>query len=158
MATAEMPDRRSFREGDARPVVRAVGGLSGEAAVAALERLTGKVRQAERCIADAVLAAAEVARSGVCERLEGMPLELWLANACRLIGSDRHTIISCSETLESMPVLAGLFATGRSPGDRYETSPARSATSPKTPGSRWIGVSGRPRPVTAAWTCSTPTG
>lgn len=78
-----------------------------------LVELTDHVRDAERCIARAVLLAADVAASGVCEVVEGMPLELWLANACRLIGADRHTLITASENLQHMPVLANLFAGGQ---------------------------------------------
>ncbi|MGH3443294.1 MAG: hypothetical protein ACRDUY_14885, partial [Nitriliruptorales bacterium] len=74
--------------------------MSLDEAAQALARFTGLVQQTERTIAEAVLMAAPLLRSGVCEKVEGMTLDLWLANTCRLIGSDRHTLLTASEVLE----------------------------------------------------------
>lgn len=95
----------------------AVGALGRATTVDASARdlveLTDCVRDAERKIARAVLLAASVVADGTCERIEGVDLELWLANVCRLIASDRKTLITASEVLASMPALAGLFADGQ---------------------------------------------
>ncbi|MBW3577744.1 MAG: 13E12 repeat family protein [Actinobacteria bacterium] len=78
-----------------------------------LAALTQAVRASERAIATAVSLASKVAASGVCEKVEGMPLEWWLANTCRLIGSDLSTLLTASDVLGHMPVLAGLFREGK---------------------------------------------
>ncbi|MGH3443101.1 MAG: hypothetical protein ACRDUY_13890, partial [Nitriliruptorales bacterium] len=89
------------------------GTMGLDEAADALARFTGHVRGAEREIARAVLLAAPLLRCGVCEKVEGMTLELWLADTCRLIKSDRHTLLTASEVLQAMPVVAGLFADGQ---------------------------------------------
>lgn len=79
---------------------------------AALRELLEDVRAAERHLARAVLAAGRLASSGVCERVEGLPLELLLALACRLTGTDRRMLVAAGEALADMPATAALFRDG----------------------------------------------
>ncbi|MGH3441026.1 MAG: hypothetical protein ACRDUY_03070, partial [Nitriliruptorales bacterium] len=95
------------------PPAAAEGTMGLDEAADALARFTGHVRGAERELARAVLLAAPLLRCGVCEKVEGMTLELWLADTCRLIKADRHTLLTASEVLQAMPVVAGLFADGQ---------------------------------------------
>ncbi|MGH3440994.1 MAG: DUF222 domain-containing protein, partial [Nitriliruptorales bacterium] len=96
------------------PAAAAAEGTMGlDEAADALARFTREIQDVERGIARAVLMAAPLLRCGVCEKVEGMTLELWLADTCRLIKSDRHTLLTASEVLQAMPVVAGLFADGQ---------------------------------------------
>ena len=79
---------------------------------AELRALTDHVREAERHLAAAVLFAGRLASSGVCERVEGLPLELLLGLACRLTGADRRMLVAAGEALADMPATAALFRDG----------------------------------------------
>lgn len=68
---------------------------------------------AEHHIARAVLAAGRVAGSGVCERVEGLPLDLFLGVACRYTGADRAVLIGAGQVLVQMPATAALFEQGK---------------------------------------------
>jgi len=83
-----------------------------DAGAAELRALTDHVREAERHLAAAVLSAGRLAGSGVCERVEGLPLELLLALACRLTGADRRMLVTAGEVLADMPATARLFRDG----------------------------------------------
>jgi len=77
-----------------------------------LADLVGALREGERCIARAVLLAGRVAGSGVCESVEGLPLEHYLGLACRLTGADRRTLVAAGEALADLPCVAALFSSG----------------------------------------------
>ncbi|MGI8874029.1 MAG: hypothetical protein ACR2KP_06830, partial [Egibacteraceae bacterium] len=77
-----------------------------------LEELVDELRAADRAIARAVTLAGRLAGSGVCETVEGLPLEHFLGLAARLTHSDRRMLIGAGEALAAMPVTAGLFADG----------------------------------------------
>ena len=85
---------------------------STDIGAAALRQLLEDLRAAERHLAQAVLAAGRLASSGVSERVEGLPLELLLALACRLTGTDRRMIVAAGEALADMPATADLFRDG----------------------------------------------
>ncbi len=78
-----------------------------------MQELLSQVRVAERAIAKAVALAGQLAGSGVCERVEGLPLELLLGLRARMTGADRSVLLTAGEVLQAMPVTAGLFADGR---------------------------------------------
>ncbi|MDX1657769.1 MAG: DUF222 domain-containing protein [Nitriliruptorales bacterium] len=75
---------------------------------AAVELLDG----ADRFIAKALRHLGEVIGTGACEAVEGLPIDIFLTNVCRLIGSDRSTLLTSADVLRDMPRLAGLFETG----------------------------------------------
>lgn len=85
---------------------------SADVGAAELRQLVDDVRAAERHLASAVLAAGRLAATGVCEHAEGLPLELFLALACRMTGADRRMLIAAGETLADMPATAALFRDG----------------------------------------------
>ena len=84
----------------------------GSVGAGELRELLDAVRAAERNIARAVLLAGRLASSGVSERVEGLPLELLLALACRLTGADRRMLVAAGEVLADMPDTARLFRDG----------------------------------------------
>lgn len=91
----------------------AVPGPAGSGATPAdLEALLGHVAEADRHLAAAVTLAGRLAGAGVCERVEGVPLEIFLGLAGRMSGADRRTLVSAGEVLADMPAVAGLFADG----------------------------------------------
>jgi hypothetical protein len=53
-----------------------------------------------------------LASSGVCERVEGGPLEWAIGMACRLTGADRRMIVAAGETLSQLPSVQKLWADG----------------------------------------------
>ncbi len=46
------------------------------------------------------------------ERVEGLPLDLFLGVACRLTGADRRMLIAAGETLADLPAVSTLFVEG----------------------------------------------
>ena len=74
----------------------------------AVELLQG----ADRFIAKALRQLGEIIHAGVCEAVEGLPIDIFLTNVCRLIGSDRSTLLTSADVLRDMPRLAGLFEAG----------------------------------------------
>ena len=86
--------------------------VAEDTAAAELRALTEHVREAERHLAAAVISAGRLASSGVCERVEGLPLELLLGLACRLTGADRRMLVAAGEALADMPMTAALFRDG----------------------------------------------
>ncbi|MDX1658750.1 MAG: DUF222 domain-containing protein, partial [Nitriliruptorales bacterium] len=66
----------------------------------------------ERFLARTVRLLGEVIGSGVCEAVEGLPLDTFLTNVCRLIGSDRATLLTSADVLRDMPQLITLFEAG----------------------------------------------
>jgi hypothetical protein len=93
-------------------VVRVAAAPDLEAGSVLLTELCEQVRTANAATARAVLAAGELAGSGVAERVEGLPLDLVLATACRLTGADRGSLLTAGETLRTMPATARLFTDG----------------------------------------------
>jgi hypothetical protein len=77
-----------------------------------LAELGEAARAINAATARAVLAAGRLVGSGVCEQIEGLPLDLYLANLCRLTGADRGALLTAGDTLRSMPRTAELFADG----------------------------------------------
>lgn len=77
-----------------------------------LAALQAAVGEAERHLARAVALAGRLAASGVCEQVEGLPLEHWLGLAARLTGADRRMLIAAGEVLADLPTVRGLFADG----------------------------------------------
>ncbi|MDX1659460.1 MAG: hypothetical protein R3343_11620, partial [Nitriliruptorales bacterium] len=71
------------------PAVPPVGELAADLA-AAVEF----VQAADKFVARAVRKLGRVIGSGVCEAVEGLPLDIFLTNVCRLIGSDRATLLT----------------------------------------------------------------
>ena len=68
--------------------------------------------KAEHHIARAVLALGRIAGTGTCERVEGLPLDLFIGLACRLTGADRAVLIGAGQVLAQMPATASLFESG----------------------------------------------
>ncbi|MDX1659156.1 MAG: DUF222 domain-containing protein [Nitriliruptorales bacterium] len=66
----------------------------------------------ERFLARTVRLLGEVIGSGVCEAVEGLPIDIFLTNVCRLIGSDRATLLTSADVLRDMPQLSRLFEGG----------------------------------------------
>jgi hypothetical protein len=77
-----------------------------------LAALLAEVKQAERHLARAVRLAGRLAGSGVCERVEGLPLEHWIGLAGRLTGADRRMLVTAGEVLADLPTVSRLFAQG----------------------------------------------
>lgn len=77
-----------------------------------LVELVSCVRQAEALLARAVGLAGRLAGSGVCERAEGLPLEVLLGLAARMTGADRRMLVTAGETLAGMPDTGRLFQEG----------------------------------------------
>ncbi|HVM21048.1 MAG TPA: DUF222 domain-containing protein, partial [Egibacteraceae bacterium] len=77
-----------------------------------LKGLVADLAAAERHLARAVVAAGRIAGSGVCERVEGLPLDLFIGLACRLTGADRNVVIGAGQTLRHLPATAQLFVDG----------------------------------------------
>ena len=86
--------------------------LGLEAGAVLLAELSEDVRGAERLLARAVVAAGRLAGSRVAERVHGLTLDMVLATACRLTGSDRGTLLTAGETLRTMPATTRLFCDG----------------------------------------------
>jgi hypothetical protein len=59
-----------------------------------------------------VEATAELARTGLCESLEGLPLDHWLRLYARMLGADAATLVTAADVLPTMPVAWELFRTG----------------------------------------------
>jgi hypothetical protein len=81
-------------------------------AAAELAELTVRVREADRALARAVELAGRLAGTGVCEAVEGLPLEHFVGLAGRLTGGDARMLVSAGETLATMPATGALFADG----------------------------------------------
>lgn len=77
-----------------------------------LRQLVDDLATAEHHIAKAVLAAGRLAGSGVAERAEGLPLDLFIGLAARMTGCDRTMLIGAGEVLLQMPLTAALFSQG----------------------------------------------
>ncbi|MPZ72437.1 MAG: hypothetical protein GEU74_04285 [Nitriliruptorales bacterium] len=77
-----------------------------------LRQLAADLAAAERHIARAVVAAGRLAGSGVCEEVEGLPLDMFIGLAVRLTGADRAMIVGAGEALRHMPVMTQLFLEG----------------------------------------------
>lgn len=77
-----------------------------------LRQLAADLAAAEHHLARAVVAAGRIAGSGVCEKVEGLPLDLFMGLAARLTGADRAMIIGAGQVLRHMPATAQLFCDG----------------------------------------------
>jgi hypothetical protein len=88
-------------------------GLDLEAGSVLLAELCEQVHAAESALARAVVAAGRLAGAGVAERIERLPLDLVLATACRLTGSDAGSLITAGETLQTLPQVQALFLDGQ---------------------------------------------
>jgi hypothetical protein len=75
-----------------------------------LAALFDELKTADRAIQRAVVLAGQLAGSGVCERVEGGPLEWALGMVCRLTGADRRMIVAAGETLADLPTVRRLWA------------------------------------------------
>ncbi|HVM20593.1 MAG TPA: hypothetical protein VM307_11590 [Egibacteraceae bacterium] len=84
----------------------------GEVTADDLRRAVADLSAAEHHLAKAVVALGRIAGSGVCERVEGLPLELFIGLACRLTGADRNMLIGAGQTLRHLPATAQLFVDG----------------------------------------------
>lgn len=82
------------------------GAVSGED----LAALYDDLKAADRAIARAVTRAGQLAGSGVCERVEGGPLEWAIGMVCRLTGADRRMVVAAGETLRHLPTVSRLWA------------------------------------------------
>ena len=82
------------------------------ASPADLDVLFASLKAADRALLDAVEAAGRLAGSGVCERIEGGPVEWAIGMVCRLTGSDRRMVVAAGETLAHLPTLRDLWAGG----------------------------------------------
>ncbi len=78
-----------------------------------MAEMTQALRRMEHATAEAVELVGRVARAGVCEELEGLPLELLLALQHRLVSSDAHMLVEAARVLRRMPVTKTLFDEGR---------------------------------------------
>lgn len=56
--------------------------------------------------------AGELVGSGVCERVEGGPLEWAIGMVCRMTGADGRMIVAAGETLRHLPTVDQLWAEG----------------------------------------------
>lgn len=74
--------------------------------------LAAEISAAEHHLARAVLVAGRLAGSGVCEKVEGLPLDLFLGLAARVTGADRSVLIGAGQVLVQMPLTAALFERG----------------------------------------------
>ncbi|MPZ72256.1 MAG: DUF222 domain-containing protein [Nitriliruptorales bacterium] len=77
-----------------------------------LRQLKADLAAAEHHVARAVLAAGRLAGTGVSERVEGLPLDLFIGLAARLTGADRAMVIGAGQVLCDMPATAALFQRG----------------------------------------------
>lgn len=77
-----------------------------------LKQVAADLAAAEHHLAKAVLAAGRLAGSGVCERVEGLPLELFIGLATHMTGADRSVLIGAGQVLLQMPLTARLFEQG----------------------------------------------
>src|SRR5688572_10057665 len=75
-----------------------------------LAALYADLKAADRAIRRAVLRAAELSGSGVCERAEGGPLEWAIGMACRMTGADSRMIVAAAETVAHLPTVQRLWA------------------------------------------------
>lgn len=58
-----------------------------------MRHVSAALALAEHHLARAVIAAGRLAGSGICEKVEGLPLDLYLGLAARLTGADRSALI-----------------------------------------------------------------
>ncbi len=79
---------------------------------AELDQLAADLQLAEHHLARAVLAAGRLAGTGTCEKIEGLPLDLFIGLIGRLPGADRSTLIGAGQVLLRMPATARLFEQG----------------------------------------------
>ena len=79
--------------------------------------LLARVEAAGRAHETAVYALVEAVdaarRSGTVERLEGLPLDLWLGLALRLTGADRWLLLCAGQVLADLPATTALWRDGR---------------------------------------------
>lgn len=75
-----------------------------------LAALFDELKAADRALQRAVRHAGELAGSGVCERVEGGPLEWAIGMLCRMTGTDRRMIVAAGETLRHLPTVDQLWA------------------------------------------------
>jgi hypothetical protein len=68
---------------------------------------------AEACMARAVLLAGQLSGSGVCEQVEGLPLETFLGLHLRMPRSDVRMVITAGEVLTHLPVTTVLVEQGK---------------------------------------------
>ena len=86
--------------------------IPGAATAEDLRSIADNLALAEHHLAVAILAAGRVAGSGLSERIEGLPLDLYIGLACRMTGADRSVVIGCGQVLLQMPATAALFEQG----------------------------------------------
>ena len=77
-----------------------------------LVALFDDLKAADRAIRQAVRRAGELTGSGVCERVEGGPLEWAIGMVCRMTGADGRMIVAAGETLRHLPTVDQLWAQG----------------------------------------------
>jgi hypothetical protein len=77
-----------------------------------LAELVASVRAADRLVARAVELAGRLAGTGVCETVEGLPLEQFAGLAARMTGGDARMLVAAGETLATMPATSRLFSDG----------------------------------------------
>jgi hypothetical protein len=82
-------------------------------AVDLLARLDDKLAQLHKLQVEIVDLAGELSGSGVVEKTEGLPLDLWLALEHRLTRSERWMLLEVSRVLSSMPATRILWAKGK---------------------------------------------
>jgi hypothetical protein len=92
----------------AGPDVPTIAEAAGDLATA-----IDRFRQVDRAICRGVLALSRTVGTGISETVEGLPADLLLANLCRLVSSDRSTILTAADVLRHLPVTAGLWADGQ---------------------------------------------
>jgi hypothetical protein len=90
-----------------------VTGMDLERGAQLLDRIVELNALASTVQAEAAAIAGQLAGTGVCEQLEGLPLESYLALQSRLRGTDAHFQVTAGEVLGNMPVTAGLLAAGK---------------------------------------------
>lgn len=94
-------------EGPGGVPVTAVAGTRDD-----LDVLAAAVAEAEAALARAALAAGRLAGSGVCEQVEGLPLERFIGLEARWVHRDAADLVGTGEVLGDAPVLAGLVSAG----------------------------------------------
>ena len=67
------------------------------------------LKAADRAIRSAVLRAGALVKTGVCEVVEGGPLEWAMGMVCRLAGSDRRMVVAAGEVLGDLPTVRALW-------------------------------------------------
>jgi hypothetical protein len=95
---------------DARPSGPDVPSVAD--AAGALATAVDELAAADRAIRRAVLALTRTVGTDVCETVEGLTPDLLLANLCRLIQSDRSTVLTAADVLRSMPQVCELWQAG----------------------------------------------